>query len=106
MLCSNKQMVLATNWKRFFEKASTVVFYGNGAVCQKPSMMSHAWLALASPLMQRKIDGLLILYRSTRYYSSDVALITWPFDKYCREHGYQPCNKQGQSYLKTVCCSP
>jgi hypothetical protein len=26
MLCSNKQMVLASNWKRFFEKASIVVF--------------------------------------------------------------------------------
>lgn len=26
MLCSNKQMVLAINWKRFFEKDSIVVF--------------------------------------------------------------------------------
>ena len=68
MLCSNKQMVLASDWKRFFEKDSNVVFL--------------------------------------RYYSSSVTLITLPSDKYCREHGYQPCNKQGQPYLETVRCSP
>src|SRR5258708_31598026 len=49
MLCSNKQMVLAINWKRFFEKDPFVVFF-----------MEMELLFFDLP-MQRKIDGLLIL---------------------------------------------
>ncbi len=49
MLFSNKQMVLAINWKRFFEKDPIVVFF-----------MEMELLFFDLP-MQRKIDGLLIL---------------------------------------------